>query len=207
MIETTVETLPVRADRVTMRVIGGLVVAMALALAAGQATIAATFVWADEVTLPLLADQPLPIEPGEGVTAATVETVTLTTDALAAGTRALFAAGACLLGITALVVGVALTLLLFATASGRLFRPALYRFSLVAGFAIVLGPLLSTALSGFASMQAAVELNPAVGGILLVGFGVSSWGMTIPIVGLGVIALAYLLRRMEGLQRDTAGLV
>ena len=207
MIETTVETLPVRADRITMRVIGGLVVAMALALAAGQATIAATFVWADEVTLPLLADQPLPIEPGEGVTAATVETVTLTTDALAAGTRALFAAGACLLGITALVVGVALTLLLFATASGRLFRPALYRFSLVAGFAIVLGPLLSTALSGFASMQAAVELNPAVGGILLVGFGVSSWGMTIPIVGLGVIALAYLLRRMEGLQRDTAGLV
>jgi hypothetical protein len=207
MIDTSADALPVRADRVTMRVIGGLVVAMAIALAAGQATIAATFAWADAVTLSLLADQALPVEPEEGVSAAAVDTVTLTTDALATGTRALFASGAVLLGVTALIVGSALALLLFATASGRPFRPALYRFSLVAGLALVLGPLLATALTGFASMQAAFELNDAVNGILVPGFALSSWGLTIPVVGLGVIALAYLLRRMEGLQRDTAGLV
>ena len=207
MIDSTVERLPDRADRITMRVIGGLVVAMALALGAGQATIAATYAWADVVTLSLLADHPLPVEPDQGVTAAAVETVRLTTDALAAGTRALLAGGAALLGLTALIVGCALALLMFATASGRPFRPALYRFSLVAGLALVLGPLLATALTGFASMQAAFALDDSVGGILFPGFAVSSWGFAIPIVGLGVIALAYLLRRMEGLQRDTAGLV
>ncbi|WP_341994588.1 hypothetical protein MRBLWH7_002311 [Microbacterium sp. LWH7-1.2] len=207
MIDSTVERLPDRADRITMRVIGGLVVAMALALGAGQATIAATYAWADVVTLSLLADHPLPVAPDQGVTAAAVETVRLTTDALAAGTRALLAGGAALLGLTALIVGCALALLMFATASGRPFRPALYRFSLVAGLALVLGPLLATALTGFASMQAAFALDDSVGGILFPGFAVSSWGFAIPIVGLGVIALAYLLRRMEGLQRDTAGLV
>jgi hypothetical protein len=149
----------------------------------------------------------LPVEPDQGVTAAAVETVRLTTDALAASTRALLAGGAALLGLTALIVGCALALLMFATASGRPFRPALYRFSLVAGLALVLGPLLATALTGFASMQAAFALDDSVGGILFPGFAVSSWGFAIPIVGLGVIALAYLLRRMEGLQRDTAGLV
>ncbi|MGU3646476.1 hypothetical protein ACLBXX_16045 [Microbacterium sp. C23T] len=207
MIDSTVDTIPHRADRVTMRVIGGLAVAMAVALGTGQATIAATFVWADTVTVSLLADQTVPVEPGGGVSEAAVETVALTTDALATGTRALFAGGAVLLGVTALIVGSALALLLFATASGRPFRPALYRFSLVAGLVLVLGPLLATALTGFASMQAAFELNDAVDGILVPGFALSSWGLTIPVVGLGVIALAYLLRRMEGLQRDTAGLV
>ena len=77
----------------------------------------------------------------------------------------------------------------------------------MAGIVLVVGPLLVTALTGFAPMQTAVELNDAVNGILVPGFAVSSWGLTIPFVGLGVIALAYLLRRMEGLQRDTAGLV
>ena len=207
MIDSTVDTIPDRVDRITMRVIGGLVGAMAVALAAGQATVAATFAWADAVTLSLLADHSLPVEGGEGVSEAAVETVALTTDALAAGTRALFAGGAALLGITAAIVGFALALLMFATASGRPFRPALYRFSLVAGLVLILGPLLATALTGFASMQAAFELNAAVNGILVPGFALSSWGLTIPVVGLGVIALAYLLRRMEGLQRDTAGLV
>ncbi|MDW4573652.1 hypothetical protein R8Z57_12800 [Microbacterium sp. M3] len=207
MTDTAVGALPGRADRVTMRVIAGLAGAMALALAAGQATIAATCAWADSVTLSLLAEESLEVVPGAGVTSASIDSVRLTTDALAPGTRALFAVAAVLLGVTALAVGVALAWLLVATASGRPFRPALYRFSLVAGLALVLGPLLATALSGLASMQAAFDLDDAVGGILLPGFGVTSWGLTIPIVGLAVIALAYLLRRMEGLQRDTEGLV
>lgn len=207
MTDTAVGTLPGRADRITMRAIAGLAGAMALALAAGQATIAATYTWADSVTLSLLAEESLEVVPGAGVTSASIDSVLLTTDALAPGTRALFAVAAVLLGLTALAVGVALAWLLVAAASGRPFRPALYRFSLVAGLALVLGPLLATALSGLASMQAAFDLDDAVGGILLPGFGVTSWGLTIPIVGLAVIALAYLLRRMEGLQRDTEGLV
>ncbi|HEY9306700.1 MAG TPA: hypothetical protein VIP82_02750 [Microbacterium sp.] len=207
MIDTTVGTLPDRADRITMRVIGGLAAAMAVALAAGQVIVAATYAWADSVSLSLLADQSLPVEPGEGVVSASVEAVMLTTDALPAGTRALFATGAVLLGVTALIVGLALAWLMVAASTGRPFRRALYRFSLAAGLVLVLGPLLATALTGLASMQAAFDLDDAVDGILVPGFALSSWGLTIPIVGLAVIALAYLLRRMEGLQRDTEGLV
>ncbi|MCW3492737.1 hypothetical protein [Microbacterium sp. SSM24] len=206
MIVHPVDALPSHADRITMRVIGGLVVAMALALAVGQAVLAANFIWAESVTLSLLADAPLPAA-GEGVSVASIETVTITTDALTGVPRGLFASAAVLLGITALIVGLALAWLVLAAASGRPFGPALFRFSLVAGLALVLGPLLATALSGFASMQAAIELGDAVDGILLVGFGVTSWGFAIPIVGLGVVALAFLFRRMEALQRETAGLV
>lgn len=207
MIAHPVDALPSRADRITMRVIGGLVVAMALALAVGQAVLAANFIWAESVTLSLLADAPLPAAAGEGVSVASIETVRITTDALTGVPRGLFASAAVLLGITALIVGLALAWLVLAAASGRPFGPALFRFSLVAGLTLVLGPLLATALSGFASMQAAIELGDAVDGILLVGFGVTSWGFAIPIVGLGVVALAFLFRRMEALQRDMAGLV
>jgi hypothetical protein len=203
----TVDLAPHRADRITMRVIGGLVVAMAVALAAGQLVVAAHYLWSESVDLSLLADSPLDVAPGEGVQSASVDSVVLRTDALSGSVRALFAGSAVLLGITALIVGFALAWLVFAAASGRPFRTTLSRFSLAAGFGLVLGPLLATALSGFASMQSAVALNDAVGGILLVGFGVTSWGFTIPIIGLGVIALGYLLQRMSRLQRETEGLV
>lgn len=202
----TAESVP-RADRITMRIIGVLAAIMGLALAAGQFTRAAHCLWGDEVGLTLLADQAVPVRPGTGVRTAEIETVSLTVDALAMPTRALFAVGAVLLALTALAVAGAVTGLLLAAASGRPFRPRLYRFSLVAGLLLVVGPLTATAITGFASMMAADELNDAVDGILLPGFEVSSWGMTIPVIGLAVIALGYLFRRMEGLQHETDGLV
>ncbi|KRA24960.1 hypothetical protein ASD65_11360 [Microbacterium sp. Root61] len=207
MTDQALDTIPDRADRIAMRVIAALTAIMAVALAAGQITAAATFVWADSVTLSLLADEALAVEPDRGLVAAGIETVTVTADALSGGARAVFAGGAVLLAVTALIVGFALAWLLVAASGGRPFRPALYRFSLIAGFALVVGPLTATALTGFGSMQAAFELNDAVGGILMPGFGITSWGMTIPIIGLGVIGLAYLFRRMERLQRDTDLLV
>lgn len=205
------ETLPAasvdRADRITMRIIGVLSAVMGLALAAGQITFAARYLWADRIGLVLLADHELSVRPGEGVVSAAVNTVAVTADSLSTPTRALFAVSAALLALTALAVAAAVTGLLFAAASGRPFRPRLYRFSLIAGLLLVVGPLTSTAAAGLASMMAADELNDAVGGILVPGFEVSSWGMTIPIIGLAVIALGYLFRRMEGMQRDTEGLV
>lgn len=198
---------PDRADQVTMRTIGVLAGIMGFVLAVGQLTLAARYLWSAEIELTLLADRALPVQPGAGVRTADIETVSLTVDALTGTPRALFAAGAVLLALTALAVAGAMTGLLFAAASGRPFRPRLYRFSLIAGLLLVVGPLASTAVSGLASMMAADELNSAVDDIILPGFGVSSWGMTIPIIGLAVIALGYLLQRMEGLQRDTEGLV
>ncbi|MEZ3161891.1 hypothetical protein AB1K54_15355 [Microbacterium sp. BWT-B31] len=201
------QTMIARADRVTMRVIGALAAAMACALAAGQLIAAATYAWADSVTLSLLAEQQLPVEPGLGVTTASVDTVSVTTSALSTGARWSLAGGGLLLAATALLVGLAVVWLMLAAASGRPFRSPLFRVTLIAAFALVLGPLLATALSGFGAMQAAFELNDAVGGILVPGFGVSPWGLTIPVVSLGLIALAYLFQRMQRLQRDTEGLV
>lgn len=84
---------------------------------------------------------------------------------------------------------------------------SMWTLLLTAGFALALGPLLATGLTGFAAMQAAVELNPRIGGILLVGFGVSPWGFAIPLVGFGVLVLAYVFRRLRRLEHDTEGLV
>ncbi|MFB7891575.1 hypothetical protein ACFC1I_05190 [Microbacterium sp. NPDC056044] len=184
-----------------------LTAAMALVLAAGQLTAAAAYLWAPTLTLSLLADTDLTFDPGHGVTAAGVETTAITTAALSAGARIAYASGGVVLAATAVLVGLALTWLMWAASTGRPFRPALHRVTLAAAFALVLGPLLATASSGFGAMQAAFELNAAMGGILVPGFGVSSWGVTIPIVGLGLIVLAHLFRRMQRLQRETELLV
>ncbi len=196
-----------RGDRITMRVIGVIAALLGLALAAGQFTVAATYLWSPRVAVTLLADRDLPVTPGDGVVAAGVETVTVQTDHLAASARIMLAGGSVVLGITAVLVGAALAWLLIATAGGRTFRPTLRRFSTIAGCALLFGPMLGTSLSGFGQLEAALELNPAVDDILIAGFEFSAWGIALPIVGLGVICLGYLFQRIERLERDTEGLV
>jgi uncharacterized membrane protein len=87
------------------------------------------------------------------------------------------------------------------------FPVALHRFTFAAGFALVLGPLIGTAAQGFGSMEAAHTTNDALGGILLVGFGVDGWGFAVPLVGFAVLALGYVFQAMRRMQRDTEGLV
>ena len=87
------------------------------------------------------------------------------------------------------------------------FPVALHRFTFAAGFALVLGPLIGTAAQGFGSMEAARTTNDALGGILLVGFGVDGWGFAVPLVGFAVLALGYVFQAMRRMQRDTEGLV
>lgn len=196
---------PHRADRVTMRVIGVLVGILALALTAQSFISAGVYLWSPQVTVALLADASTPAT--APVTSATFDSVLVTTQALSGGARACFAAGSALLGATALVVGGALAWLMFSAASGLPFRPRIYSFTLAAAFALVLGPLLASALTGFGSMQAAVELDAFVPDVLVPGWTVSSWGFAIPLVGLGLIVLAYVFRYMQRLQHETKGLV
>lgn len=207
MQKTRVDTEPPRTDRVTMRIIALLTLTMAVALAAGQVVAAARYLWASSLSLSLLTEASVPFTPGLGVSAAVVETALVTTDSLSPGARWFFACSSILLAFTALTVGFALSWLVFAASTGRPFRTALYRSTLVAAFALVLGPLLASASGGFASMQAAFDLEEAMDGALIPGWTMSGWGFAIPIVGLGLIALAYLFRRMQTLQRDMDGLV
>ncbi len=199
------DLMPHRSDRVTMRVIGGLVIILTLALAAQSFIAAGIYLWAPQVTVGLLADGSTPAS--GPVSSAVFDTVYVTTTALSVAARACFAAGSALLGLTALAVGGALAWLMFAAASGSPFRSGLYRFTLAAGFALFLGPLLATSITGFGSMQAAVELEASVPGVLLPGWTVSSWGFAIPIVGLGLLVLAFVFRRMQRLEHETRGLV
>lgn len=194
-----------RVDRITMKVVGGFVVALTVALAAQSFVAAGSFLWAHELTLSLLADASTAVS--GPVTAATFSSVDVTTDQLSAAARACFAVGSALLGLTALAVGGALAWLMFAASSGRPFSSGLYRVTLAGAFALVLGPLLATAATGFGSMQAAFELDAGVPDVLVPGWTMSSWGVAIPLVGLGLIILAYVFRYMQRLERDTAGLV
>jgi hypothetical protein len=140
------------------------------------------------------------------VTAASVESASVTAD-FAQSARLLFAAGNLAFAVTALVVGAAAAWMLWAIASGMRFPVTLYRFTLAAGFALVLGPLLGTTAQGFGSMEAAHTTNDALGGILLVGFGVDGWWFAVPLVGFAVLALGYVFQAMRRMQRDTEGLV
>lgn len=207
MASDMIEQTPARADRITMRIIGVLAAAMALALAAGQVTIAWGYAFTTTPHVSLVADLPISVVPGQGVIDATAVSVDLTTDALSSAARALFAGGALVLALTALAVGAAVASLLFAAASARPFRTLLYRWSLIAGILLVLGPLLATGLTGLASMMAADQLNAGVAGVVVPAAEVSGWGMAVPVIGLAVVALGLLFRRMETLQRDTEGLV
>ena len=200
------DTQPGRVDRGTIRTIAVLAALMALVLCAGQLARAFAVLFSPDITLTLLAEAPLPITPDAGVTAASVESASVTAD-FAQSARLLMAAGNVAFAVTALIVGAAAAWLLWAIASGMRFPVTLYRFTLAAGFALALGPLLGTAAPGFGSMEAAHTPNAALGGILLVGFGIDGWGFTIPLVGFAVLALGYVFQAMRRMQRDTEGLV
>ncbi len=199
--------VPSSADRVALRVIGIITAALTLALAVASATGAISFLTTRSVTLTLLADAQAPTETRSAVSSATFDSLTLRTEELSGFARGLFATGNGLLSLTAVAVGTALVWLMFSAASGRTFRATLPRVTIAAAFALILGPLGATGTIGLGSMQAAFELNDAVGGVLVPGFAVSQWGIAIPIVGFGVLALAFVLRRMAALQCDTEGLV
>jgi len=201
-----VDTTPGRVDRGTIRTIAVLVALMALVLCAGQVAQAFSILSSPEVTLTLLADTPLTVGPNAGVTAAAVESASVTAD-FTQSVRLLFAAGSLAFAVTALIVGAAAAWLLWSIASGMRFPVTLNRFILAAGFALVMGPLLGTAARGFGSMEAAHTSNEALGGILLVGFGVDGWGFAVPLVGFAVLALGYVFQAMRRMQRDTEGLV
>ncbi len=194
-----------RADRATVRVISVLAGAVALALAVGSVAAAISFAWAPSVTTTLLATAPAAAT--APVQTAAFDSVTLTTGTLSPGARAATAAGHLAVALTAVLVGGALAWLLLAVSAGRPLPRGLSRMLLVAGFALTLGPLLGAGLLGLGSMQAAAELNPSVGGILLVGFELSAWGVAIPVTGFGVLALAFVFTHLRTLQRDTEGLV
>jgi len=201
-----------RADRITIRVLGVLTVVVTAASTAGSVFAGFRSLAAGETVIHLLTRMEVPNDgtpapDGPGIVSAGFESALVTATGLSDGVRALLATSMIIDTLTIAAVGGAIAWFLLMFAGRRPFQRSLFRTTLVAGFALTLGPLLATALSGFARMQAAVELNPVAHDVFEIGFEIPALGATVPLLGLAVLALAFVFRAGERLQRDTDGLV
>gem|GEM_PF-864542 len=199
-----------RADRVTIRVLGVLTTIATASFTVGTVFAGLRSLAAGETVIRLLTRAELPHEGtpgGPGIVSAGFDSALVTATGLSGGVRALLTSAMILDAVTVAAVGGAIAWFLLMFAGKRPFQQSLFRTTLIAGFALTLGPLLSTALSGFAKMQAAVELNPLAHEVFDIGFEIPALGVTIPLLGLAVLALAFVFRMGNRLQRDTEGLI
>lgn len=200
---TTTATEPGRADRIGIRVILGVGLAGGLIMAAlGAFTAIARVIDPARYAVSLLAH--IPVATGPGVIDAYGDSIVVRTSALSPGATWVLAAGDL---IDALVIGV-VTLCFAATLWGvaqrRPFHRSLPAAAIAAGSALGIGSLLAQGLGGIGRMMAADDLSGSLGGVVEPGFLFTP----VPVVvGLGLIALAYVFRAGARLQRDTEGLV
>lgn len=110
------------------------------------------------------------------------------------------------LAVIAAVDG-AIARFLFLFAAQRPFQRSLFVTTLSCGIALILGPIIATGLRGLGLMQSAFELNPLAHDVFLAGFTIDATAAVIPGIGFVVLALAYVFRAGERMQRDTEGLV
>jgi len=199
-----------RADRITVRVLGVLAAAITLVTFVGTAVSGISTLASGETRLQLLTRAEVPnlgTSGGPGIVSAGFDSADVVATGLSDGTRALLTAAALADAATVAAVGGAIAWFLLMFAAGRHFQGSLFATTLVAGFALAIGPLLSTGLGGLGKMQAADELNPVAHDVFVVGFSVDAFGPAIPLLGFAVLAIAFVFRSGARLQRDTEGLV
>lgn len=147
----------------------------------------------------LLADIPLE---ASGV-AARAERVIVTAEQLPAGVAWALAGAQAISALIVGVVTVAAASVLWRVAQRRPFHRSVRLAAVVAGTTIALGSLIAQGLGGIATMAAADALADDLEG-LYVGFEFEPLSV---IIGLAILALAYIFSAGERLQRDTEGLV
>lgn len=196
----------VRMERgtVLLFVAAGLVMGFALALPAIRAAID---IAGGSATISLLTEAEVPRTSGaDGATlaSATFDSARIVAEGLSGSTRALLALGAAFGALTTLLTVSAVVLFFLLLMWRRPFHRALITATQVAGAALLIGGILSAGLGGLGRMMAADELNPAAGGVFVIGFSFDPAWM---LVGLGVLALSVVFTYGTRLQRDTEGLV
>lgn len=170
---------------------------------AGQGIIAGIFRLVNPASTPieLIADIPVDSEPG---VEATATSLSVTADTLSAGTLWMLAAADIIGGLAIALTVASSSYLLLGIVRRRPFTRASFTAMVVAGCSILFGSLLAQAIGGFGTMMAADELNSALGGVAYPGFEFSA----LPIlVGLVILAFAYVFRIGSRLQDDSDGLV
>lgn len=195
-----------RGDRAVLWVVfGGALLYSAITAALGAIRSYVTFVAAGETPVALFASQEVPT--GLGGSAAIVSgsftDAALVVTGLSDGVRALLGTGAVLATLTSLAVSLAVAYFLWALLKERPFRASVTVAAMIAGGALLLGGLLHQAVTGFGTMQAAVELDPE-GAV----FDIGMWFDLTPLFGgFAIMALGFAFQLGERLQRETDGLV
>ncbi|WP_307483122.1 hypothetical protein [Microbacterium trichothecenolyticum] len=192
------------ADRVALRVILAVGLVAGLGLTAMGVFTAITRVL-DPARYPVsvLADVPVPLSGGD-VIDAQADSVLVHTSGLSPEAVWLLASGDLVGALTLGAVTMSFCVVLWRVVQHQPFHRHMYTAALVAGCSIALGSLLSQGLGGLGQLMAAAELSDALGGVARPGFLFTP----LPVVaGLGVLALAYVFRAGNRLQRDTEGLV
>ncbi|WP_454295437.1 hypothetical protein [Salana multivorans] len=203
MTSTDDPTGPRRGDRAgisTVLVLG----VFAGGFLAARGLISGIFRLADPGYAPisLLAD--IPVEHGDGVLDATGTTLLVHADTLPTGTVWLLAIADVVFGLALAGIVASAAYVLWGIVRHRPFHRRSHLAAIVAGASLTFGSLLSQGVGGIGLMMAADELNDALGGVALPAFELDP----LPIIsGLAIVALSYVFRAGERLQRDTEGLI
>ncbi len=207
-------TIPIhemhRSDRITIRVLGILVAVITVAAFLWLSASALGSIVPGETRVEMLIHGEVPnagTPGGPGIVSAGYSTASIVATGLSAGTRWLLGGAALITALTTAAVGGGSAWFLIMLSARRPFQRSLFATTIIAGFALVLGPLIATGLDGLGHMQAAVELNPLVDDAFTVGFTIDGLGVVVPLLGFVVLALAFVFRSGARMQRDTEGLV
>lgn len=171
---------------------------------AGLGLITGIFRLIDPAGFPVQLIADIPIDGGPGILAAHGNSLLVSTESLSAGPLWALAAADIVAAVATGCVAASFAFVLYRIVQRRPFHRSTQTSAIVAGCAIAFGSLLSQGLGGLGQMMAADELNDELGGIAVAGF---EFQPLLPIVGFGILALAYVFRAGERLQRDTEGLV
>ena len=171
---------------------------------AGLGLVTGVFRLIDPARYPIALLADIPVETGPGIAQAHGDGVLVNAEQLSAGPLWLLAAGDMTLGLVIGCVTASFAHVLYRVAQRKPFHSTMQVAVLVAGVAIAVGGLLHQGFTGLGTMMAADELNDSLGGVAEVGF---LFNPLIPLVGFGILALAYVFRAGERIQRETEGLV
>jgi hypothetical protein len=161
--------------------------------------------FAAETPVAMLTSAPVPTNLNGDATIASgsFTDAALTVGGLSDFARVMLSAGNLLGVLTSLAVSLAVAYFCWSLVRARPFRRSLTIATLTAGMAMVFGGILSQAVTGFGTMQTALDIDPTQA-VFDVGFW---FDPALLFGGFAILALGIAFQLGERLQRDTEGLI
>jgi hypothetical protein len=139
-----------------------------------------------------------------GAPFASITTATVASSELNQLSTSLLVAGSIMSVLVTIAVFTAIVFFLVMTSRGTPFHRFLFPMTLTAGISLTIGGMISAALTGLGTMEAAFDLGVATDGPFEAAFTLEPgpWAF-----GFVVLVAAFVLRLGQRMQRDTEGLV